>query len=71
MEERVQYFKKAIMFGKEREQTGMKCWIEPIQFLVSSSRCNLRKDGSTPNKETNTTSIEEDYLGDGMDSIVK
>ena len=28
-------------------------------------------DDSAPNEETNTTAIEEDYLGDGIDCIVK
>ena len=38
--------KKLILFGKEQEQTGMNgCWIEPIQFPVSSSECDSQKDG--------------------------
>ena len=43
------------------------------QFIVKSNhnREITHSDNSKPNKETNTTAIEEDYLGDGMDSIVK
>ena len=38
--------KKTILFRKEREQTGIEeCWIEPIQFPVSLSECDLQQDG--------------------------
>ena len=36
--------KETVLFGKEREQIGMTgCSIEPIQFPVSSSGCDLQK----------------------------
>ena len=44
------------------------------QYFIDESNSNngtTHSDNSAPNKETNTISIEEDYLGDGMDSIVK
>ena len=43
------------------------------QFIVESNhnRGITHSDDSVPNKENNTIAIEEDYLGDGMDSIVK
>ena len=48
--------KKALLFGKEREQTGMDgCWIEPIQFPVSSSRSNSQKDSEC--REANSTVV--------------
>ena len=43
------------------------------QLIVKSdhNRGIIHSDDSAPNKETNTAVIEVDYLGDGMDNIVK
>ena len=43
------------------------------QFIVESNhnRGITHSDDSAPNEETNITAIKEDYLGGGMDSIVK
>ena len=44
------------------------------QYFIDESNSNngtIHSDDSAPNRETDTTAIEKDYLGDGMDSIVK
>ena len=43
------------------------------QFIDESNhkKGTTHSDNSTPNGETNTTAIKEDYLRDGIDSIVK
>ena len=42
-------------------------------FIDKSNSNNetTHSEDSAPNGETNTTAIEEDHLGDGMDSIFK
>ena len=44
------------------------------QHFIDESNSNngtTHSDNPAPNEKTNTTSIEKDYLGDNIDSIVK
>ena len=57
------WFVKQISIEKQIKQQFIAEW--------NHNRGKPHSDESVPNKEINTAAIKEDYLGDGMDSIVR